>query len=55
MLEGAEIQNAMETDRNVFKIEKVGKMRTKGRLHAILGGGTSKEADLAEALELASS
>ena len=37
------------------KIEKVEKMRPEGRLHPILGGGTSEEAGLAEALELASS
>ena len=34
---------------------KIGKMRTEGRLHAVFSGGTSKEADPVEALELAGS
>ena len=38
-----------------IKSKRIGKMRPEGRLHGILGSGTSEEAGQAEALELASS
>ena len=34
---------------------KIGKLKPEGRLHPILGGGTSEKVDLAEALEPANS
>ena len=45
----------VEKEKMYPKSKRIGKMRPKDRLDAILGGTTSEEADPAEALELASS
>ena len=55
VLGGDETYMVVEKEKMYPKSKRIGKMRPKDRLDAILGGTTSEEADPAEALELASS